>query len=318
VNTHERDLIGYANNPPQANWPDGARIALQIVLAYEEGSERTPLNGDGESESFISEIVGVPPVKNLRNPQAESIYEYGSRVGFWRIHNELSARGIPVTVLANGLALELNPVVTAAIVDANYEVASHGYRWIDYQYIDEDTEREHMKRAVASIETATGTRPAGWYTGRLSPNTRKLVVEHGGFLYDADSYADDLPYYEEVEGRPHLIVPYTLEANDMKWVAQGGSFASGEQYFSYLKDTFDVLYAEGVQTPRMMSTGLHCRIAGRPGRFAALQRFLDYVQSKPDVWICRREDIARHWWATNPPIGYDQTLYPSTVLGETA
>lgn len=297
----ERDLVGYANNPPQANWPGGARIALQIVLAYEEGSERSVLNGDKESESFISEIIGAAPVQNMRNPQSESIYEYGSRVGFWRIHNELRRRGLPVTVLANSMALALNPLAVQAMVDADYEIASHGYRWLDYQYVDEETERQHMRQSVDQIELLTGKRPVGWYTGRLSPNTRRLVVEHGGFLYDADSYADDLPYYETVGAKDHLIIPYTLEANDMKWVAQGGSFSSGDQYFTYLKDTFDVLYAEGAHTPKMMSTGLHCRIAGRPGRFAALQRFLDYVQSKEDVWICRREDIARHWLNEHPP-----------------
>ena len=301
MSSYDRDLIGYGNRPPLANWPDGARIAVQIILAYEEGSERSVLHGDSESESFISEIVGAQPVRGLRNPQMESIYEYGSRVGFWRIMNELAARELPATVLANGMALERHPAAAQAMVEAEHEIASHGYRWIDYQYVDEDTERRHMHQAVESIEKVTGIRPVGWYTGRMSPNTRRLVVEHGGFLYDADSYADDLPYYEQVAGRAHLVIPYTLEANDMKWVAQGGSFSSGDQYFTYLRDTFDVLYAEGADRPKMMSVGLHCRIVGRPGRFAALRRFLDYVQSHDDVWVARRADIARHWWDEHPP-----------------
>lgn len=299
--SYPRDLIGYANNPPHAQWPGGARIAVQIVLAYEEGSERCILHGDEESEAFISEIIGGQPVRGARNPQMESIYEYGSRVGFWRIMNELERRELNVTVLANGMALERHPEAGLAMVDAGHEIASHGYRWIDYQHVEEQTEREHMQLAVNSIEKVTGIRPVGWYTGRMSPQTRRLVVEHGGFLYDADSYSDDLPYYEKVGDRDHLVIPYTLEANDMKWVAQGGSFSCGDQYFEYLKDTFDVLYAEGADRPRMMSTGLHCRIVGRPGRFAALQRFLDYIQAKDAVWITRRQDIAEHWWSVHPP-----------------
>lgn len=299
--TYDRDLVGYAATPPHPRWPGNARIAVQIVLAYEEGSERSVLHGDDEAETFISEIIGAPPVVGLRNPQMESIYEYGSRVGFWRIMRELRRRDLTVTVLANGMALERNPEAARAMVEANHEVASHGYRWVDYQYVDEDTERRHMRLAVAAIQETTGITPVGWYTGRVSPQTRRLVVEHGGFLYDADSYADDLPYYERIAGTDHLVIPYTLEANDMKWVAQGGSFSCGEQYFSYLRDTFDVLYAEGEEQPKMMSVGLHCRIVGRPGRFAALQRFLDYVQGHDAVWFCRREDIARHWRHVHPP-----------------
>lgn len=297
---YPRDMIGYGNNPPNANWPGGARLALQIILAYEEGAENCILHGDPASESFISDIIGAQPLLGVRNMNMESLYEYGSRVGFWRLMRLFEERKIQVTVLANGMALERHPEAAAAMVGGGHEVASHGWRWIEYQYVGEETERLHMKLAIESITKMTGQRPLGWYTGRCSPQTRRLVVEESGFLYDADSYADDLPYWVTVNGKNHLVVPYTLEANDMRFVAAQG-FNSGDQYFTYLKDTFDVLYAEGERIPRMMSTGLHCRIVGRPGRFAGFQRFLDYVQKHDKVWITRRVDIARHWHAHHPP-----------------
>lgn len=296
---YPRDMYGYGPNPPQANWPGGARLALQIILAYEEGSENCILHGDAGSEAFISDIIGAQPLFGVRNLNMESLYEYGTRVGFWRILRLLKERELPCTVLANSMALERYPEHASALVEDGHEIASHGHRWIDYQYVGEETERAHMRLAIESIERVCGQRPLGWYTGRCSPNTLKLVVEEGGFLYDADTYADDLPYWAEVDGKNHLRIPYTLEANDMRFVAAQG-FNSGDQYFTYLKDTFDVLYAEGEHTPRMMSAGLHLRIVGRPGRIAALQRFLDYVLQHDKVWICRRVDIARHWIEHHP------------------
>ena len=297
---YPRDMIGYGKTPPHANWPNGARIALQIILAYEEGSENCILHGDAASEAFLSEIVGAQPLLGVRNINMESIYEYGSRVGFWRLLRLFEERKVNTTVLAVGMALERHAEAAAAMVEGGHEVASHGWRWIDYQYVGEETERQHMKLAIEAIEKMTGQRPLGWYTGRMSPHTRRLVVEEGGFLYDADSYCDDLPYWLEVEGKQHLVVPYTLEANDMRFATAQG-FNSGDQFFTYLKDSFDVLYAEGADRPKMMSVGLHCRLAGRPGRFAAFQRFLDYVQGHEKVWICTRLDIARHWHAHHPP-----------------
>ncbi len=297
--SYPRDLIGYGNNPPQANWPNGAKLALQIIVAYEEGSENCILHGDAGSENFISDIIGAPSLLGVRNMNMESLYEYGTRVGFWRIFNEFKTRGIYTTVLANGLALVNNPGYGKLMHDMGHEIASHGWKWIDHQFMGVETERAHMKMAIDAIEKETGERPVGWYTGRNSPQTLHLVVEEGGFLYDADTYADDLPYWEEVQGKQHLRIPYTLEANDMRFVAAAG-FNSGDQYFTYLKDTFDILYRESDHTPRMMSTGLHLRIAGRPGRWAAFLRFLDYVQNHEDVWICRRDEIAKHWHENHP------------------
>ena len=291
---YPRDMVGYGGKPPQANWPNGAKLALQIIVAFEEGSENTILHGDAHSENFISDIIGAPALMGVRNMNMESLFEYGTRVGFWRIFNELTQRGLKTTVLANGLALDHYPEAGKIMHSFGHEIASHGWRWIDCQWMGEETERQHMKLAIDAIKRATGERPVGWYTGRTSPNTLRLVVEEGGFLYDSDTYADDLPYWVEVQGRRHLRIPYTLEANDMRFVAAAG-FNSGDQYFTYLKDTFDVLYRESDRTPRMMSTGLHLRIVGRPGRFAAFQRFLDYVQKHEAVWICRRDEIARHW-----------------------
>jgi len=298
---YPRDLIGYGANPPHAHWPGGARVALQLVLNYEEGGENNVLHGDRASETFLSEIIGAQAFE-MRHLSMESIYEYGSRAGFWRLMREFERRAVPVTIFGVSMALERHPDAVAAMIAGGHEIACHGLRWITYQQIDEATECEHMRRAVEIIRRMTGSSPLGWYTGRDSPNTRRLVVEHGGFLYDADSYADDLPYWVEVEGKPHLVVPYTLDANDMRFATAQG-FNSGEQFYQYLKDSFDVLYAEGETSPKMMSVGLHCRLAGRPGRFAALHRFLDYVQSHDKVWICRRIDIARHWIAQHPFAG---------------
>lgn len=292
-------MIGYGASPPHPRWPGNARLALQIVVNYEEGAESSVLHGDRTSETFLSEIIGAQAF-DMRHMSMESLYEYGSRAGFWRLMREFKRRSFPITVFGVAMALERNPEAVAAMVEAGWEIACHGWRWISYQLVDEATEREHMQRAVATIERLTGARPLGWYTGRDSPHTRRLVVEHGGFLYDADSYADDLPYWVEVAGKSHLVVPYTLDANDMRFATTQG-FNAGEQFFAYLRDTFDVFYAEGETAPKMMSVGLHCRLIGRPGRFAALQRFLDHVARHDQVWICRRVDIARHWHTSHPP-----------------
>jgi putative urate catabolism protein len=257
------------------------------------------LHGDPASESFLSDIAAAVPFEGIRHKSMESLYEYGSRAGVWRLLRMFEQRNLPLTVFGVAMALQRNPEATAAMLELGHEIACHGWRWIDYQFVDEDTEREHVALAVKTIEDLTGERPVGWYTGRDSPNTRRLVVEHGGFLYDSDSYADDLPYWENVAGRAHLIVPYTLDCNDMRFATQPG-FTTGDQFFAYLRDAFDLLYREGQTTPKMMSVGLHCRLAGRPGRAAALERFLDHVQQYDDVWICRRRDIARHWIATHP------------------
>jgi allantoinase len=302
VTTYPRDLVGYGPDPPDPRWPGGARLALQIVMNYEEGGERSILHGDAHAEAFLGEVVGTEPLAGVRNVQMESIYEYGSRVGLWRLLRLFAERRVPISVFAVAMALERHPAAARAIVEAGHEIVSHGWRWIDYQFVEEGVEQEHIRLAVDALTRLTGSRPLGWYTGRLGPNTRRLVVEEGGFLYDADAYNDDLPYWVVVSGRPHLVVPYTLDNNDMKFGAYQG-FNSGDQFFAYLRDAFDVLYAEGAERPRMMSVGLHTRLVGRPGRFAALQRFLDHVQKHSDVWICRRIDIARHWIAHHPPEG---------------
>ena len=296
---YPRDLVGYAGTPPDPQWPGGARLAVQFVLNYEEGAENCLLHGDTQSEVYLSEIVGLQPLSDARSLTMESLYEYGSRAGFWRLLRLFAERDMRLTVFAVAMALERNPRAAKALVDAGHEIASHGWRWIDYQDFDEDTERAPMQRAIDVITRVTGERPLGWYTGRVSPNTRRLIAEEGGFLYDADSYSDDLPYWELIGDKPQLIVPYTLDVNDMKFASFQG-FNSGDQFFAYLKDSFDWLYAEGEREPKMMSVGLHCRIAGRPGRTAALARFLDYVQAHRDVWICRRVDIARHWREHHP------------------
>lgn len=300
---YPRDLIGYGRQPPHADWPAGARIAVQFVLNYEEGGESNILHGDSESERFLSEIIGAPGYA-ARHMSMESIYEYGSRVGVWRLLNEFEKRELPLTIFGVAMALQRHPELAKTFVDLGHEIACHGLRWIHYQDIDESTERDHMLTALETIEQLTGVMPLGWYTGRDSPNTRRLVVENGNLLYDSDYYGDDLPFWTEVktsdgETKPHLVVPYTLDTNDMRFATPQG-FNSGEQFFQYLRDSFDVLYAEGESTPKMLSIGLHCRLAGRPGRFAALQRFLDHIQSHDRVWICRRIDIARHWIDRHP------------------
>jgi putative urate catabolism protein len=283
-------MIGYGATPPAANWPGGARLALSFVINYEEGGENNILHDDPASETFLSEIVGAKPYE-ARHMSMESMYEYGSRAGFWRLHRLFQRHQLPVTVYGIAMAMERNPDVVSAMLEANWEIASHGYRWIDYQFVSEETEREHMTKAIDIHERLTGSKPLGWYTGRDSPNTRKLVLEHDHFLYDSDSYADDLPYWHQHQGGNHLVIPYTLDNNDMKFVAPQG-FNAGDQFYTYLKDSFDILYAEG---GRMMNVGLHCRVVGKPGRAASLERFLEYVATKPDVWITRRMDIANHW-----------------------
>jgi len=303
---YPRDLVGYGRNPPHAGWPGNARIAVQFVLNYEEGGENCVLHGDKASEQFLSEIIGAPAFE-ARHLSMESIYEYGSRVGVWRILREFERRKLPLTIFGVSMALERHPEVTAAFVELGHEIACHGWRWIHYQNLDEATEREHLRIGVEIIKRLTGSAPQGWYTGRDSPNTRKLVVEHGGFVYDADYYGDELPFWTEVttsDGRtvPHLVVPYTLDSNDMRFATPQG-FNTGEQFFQYLKDSFDVLYAEGGERPKMLSIGMHCRLLGRPGRFASLQRFLDHIERHDRVWVCRRIDIAKHWIATHPHAG---------------
>jgi putative urate catabolism protein len=296
---YPRNVVGYGAHPPDPKWPGEARVAVQFVLNYEEGSENCILHGDSASEAFLSEIVGAQPYAGLRHMNMESLYEYGSRAGFWRLHRLFTARAIPVTVYGVAMALERNPAAVGAMLSAGWEIASHGYRWIDYQFVAEEVEREHLHKAIDIHTRVAGSRPLGWYTGRCSPNTRKLVVEEGGFLYDADSYADDLPYWVADYGMPHLVIPYTLDANDMRFATNQG-FNSGDQFFTYLRDSFDILYAEGETAPKMMSVGLHCRLVGRPGRAAALARFLDYVQGHERVWLCRRLDIAHHWRVHHP------------------
>jgi putative urate catabolism protein len=305
MSTYPRDLVGYGRSPPEANWPGNARIALQFVLNYEEGGESSVLHGDPGSEQFLSEIIGAQAYP-ARHMSMESIYEYGSRAGVWRILREFERRKLPLTVFGVSMALEKHPDATAAFVELGHEIACHGWRWIHYQSMDEATEREHMRRGTEIIRRITGGEwPLGWYTGRDSPNTRRLVVEQGGFEYDSDYYGDDLPLWTRVvtaTGREvdHLVVPYTLDANDMRFATPQG-FNTAGHFFEYLRDTFDALYAEGAESPKMMSVGMHCRLLGRPGRIVALQRFLDHVAKHERVWVARRIDIARHWREKHPP-----------------
>ena len=296
---YPRDLIGYGANPPLADWPGDARLALQFVINYEEGSENCILHGDAASEAFLSEIVAAQPIPGQRHLNMESLYEYGARAGFWRLHRLFSARGLPVTVFGVAMALERNPEAVAAMRASDWEIASHGYRWIDYQHLDEASERAHLQQAIAIHTRVTGSRPAGWYLGRCGPNSHRLAATEGGFEYVADSYADDLPYWDDRNGSPQLVVPYTLDTNDMRFATVQG-FNSGYQFQRYLTDAFDYLYAEGDETPKMLSVGLHCRLIGRPGRTAALARFLDHVARHDRVWVCRRIDIARHWRERHP------------------
>jgi putative urate catabolism protein len=297
MSDYPRDMIGYGASPPHPHWPGGARIAVQFVVNYEEGGENCILHGDAAAEAFLSDIANAAPIVGARHMNMESLYEYGSRAGFWRLLRLFDQRGLPFTCFGVGLALLRNPDAVAAMLQGGHEIATHGWRWIDYQHIPEAVERAHLHRAIEAHSEATGERPLGWYLGRCSPNTRRLVAEEGGFLYDADSYADDLPYWDRSHGRAQLIIPYTLECNDMRFST--GSLSTGEQFFAHLKDGFDVLYEEGATAPKMMSVGLHCRLAGRPGRAAAVARFLDYVAARPEVWVCRRIDIARHWHAVH-------------------
>jgi len=300
---YPRDLIGYGEHPPHAQWPGQARIAVQFVLNYEEGGENSVLHGDAGSEQFLSEMAN-PPAFPARHLSMEGIYEYGSRVGVWRLLKEFEKRALPLTVFGVSMALERHPELTQAFVELNHEIACHGWRWIHYQGVDEATERQHMDIGMDIIQRLTGERPAGWYTGRDSPNTRRLVADYGGFEYDSDYYGDDLPFWLNVRKSdgalsPHLVVPYTLDCNDMRFALPQG-FSHGDEFFDYLRDSFDVLYAEGDEEPKMMSIGMHCRLLGRPGRMRALQRFLDHIEKHDRVWVCRRIDIARHWRANHP------------------
>lgn len=310
---YPRDLIGYGAEPPHPQWPNKARIALSFVLNYEEGGERCILHGDQESEAFLSEIPAAQALAGVRHMSMESIYEYGSRAGVWRILKLFEKHQIPLTIFAVAMAAERHPEVIRAMASAGHEICSHGYRWIDYQYMDKEEEAVHLQKAIETLTAITGERPLGWYTGRTGPNTRDVVMEEGGFLYDSDAYDDDLPYW--VNGpvdtagnaKPHLVIPYTLDSNDMRFATPQG-FNSGDQFFHYLKDSFDVLYEEGAEAPKMLSIGLHCRLIGRPGRLASLKRFIEYVNSHNDVWFCRRVDIARHWY---------NNFYPTDILSAT-
>ncbi|HQV17198.1 allantoinase PuuE [Gordonia sp. (in: high G+C Gram-positive bacteria)] len=300
---YPRDMVGYGRTPPDPRWPGGAKVAVQFVLNYEEGAENNVLENDRGSETFLSEMVGAQSFPN-RHMSMESLYEYGSRAGVWRVLRTFERRGLPLTIFAVAQAMARNPEVAAAFVEKGHEIACHGYRWLSYQLVDQEIEREHMVAALELLTEITGERPRGWYTGRDSPHTRRLVVEQGGFAYDSDSYADDLPYWVKVPSQgalvDHLVVPYTLDTNDMRFSSPGG-FPSGEQFFAHLRDAFDVLYREGQEgAPKMLSVGLHCRLVGRPARLASLERFLDHVQSHDDVWITRRIDIADHWRSVHP------------------
>ncbi|MFQ3237628.1 MAG: allantoinase [Paraglaciecola sp.] len=293
IHAYPRDLIGYGEHPPHPNWPDKAKIAVQFVLNYEEGAENCVLHGDQQSEVFLSDIIGAQAYSE-RHLNMESLYEYGSRAGFWRLHRLFCRYQLPITVFGVTMALQRNPEAVAAMTDAGWEIASHSMRWFDYQNMPEAQERKMIDAAIQLHQAITGAKPAGWYTGRTSPNTLKLIAEREDIVYCADSYGDDLPYYDTNYDKPLLVVPYALDTNDMGFATPGG-FNSGEQFYQYLKDAFDVLYAEGEYAPKMLSIGLHCRIVGRPARMAALQRFIEYVQGHDHVWLCTREQIAVHW-----------------------
>ena len=295
---YPRNMIGYGSKEPKVVWPNNAKLALQIVLNYEEGAENNVLHGDKHSETFLSEIIGAQAIKD-RHINMESMYEYGSKRGFWRLHKLFQEKKIPITIFGVAMALERNPEVCEAIKNGDYEVACHGWRWIDYQNVKKSVEKKDMKLAIKKLKKIFGERPIGWYTGRCSPNTRDLVFEDGGFLYDSDSYSDDLPYWEYKKNKKQLIIPYTLDNNDMRFATNQG-FNNGDQFYTYLKDSFDALYEEGKAAPKMMSVGLHCRLIGRPGRFQSLKKFIDYVLKFDDVWICKRIDIAKHWIKNYP------------------
>ena len=297
LKSYPRNMVGYGKNPIHPKWPNKARIAVQFVLNYEEGAENSILHGDNASEAFLSEIVGAKAYEGVRHMSMESIYEYGSRAGVWRILNLFKEFDVPVTIFAVALAIARNRELADYLVEQNYDICAHGFRWIDYQFVDEKTEREHIKDCISVLTEYLGKRPEGWYTGRNSPNTRRLIVEEGGFLYDSDTYDDDLPYWSNEFGaeKKHLIIPYTLDVNDMRFASPQG-FNSGDQFFNYLKDTFDALYLEGEVSPKMMSVGMHARILGRPGRIMAMRRFLEYVKTFDNVWLCSRREIADHWY----------------------
>jgi putative urate catabolism protein len=299
--SYPRDLAGYGRTPPHARWPGGARIAVQIVLNYEEGAEANILDGDPASEVFLSDIANAAPVQGARHMSMEQIYEYGSRAGVWRLLRLFERYGVPVTIFGVALAMKRNPAVVEAFLEAGHEIASHGWRWINYQWVPEAEERADLERAIEVHTRLTGERPLGWYTGRTSPNTRRIVAEEGGFLYDSDDYSDDLPFWTDVAGRSQLIVPYSLETNDMRFAS--ANMQTGDQFFDYLRDTFDILHAEGEERPKMMSVGLHCRLAGRPAKLAGLERFLRHALRHKDVWFCRRIEIARHWRLEHPHAG---------------
>lgn len=294
-----RDMIGYGANPPHPKWPNKARIAVQFVINYEEGAESCTLNGDKASEQFLSEIVDAKAIQGMRHANMESMYEYGSRAGFWRLHRMFSERQLPVTVFGVAMAMEQNPDVVDAMLKADWEIASHGYRWIDYQHVPIGLEHAHLEKAIDIHKSLTGRSPLGFYLGRCSPNTAKIIAKNGSFVYYADSYADELPYWDKIDNYSQLVVPYALDSNDMRFATPQG-FNNGDQFFNYLKDSFDFLYNEGATQPKMLSIGLHCRLVGRPGRAMALARFLDYIQSKDQVWIARRIDIANHWVGNFP------------------
>lgn len=301
---YPRDMVGYGETPPDARWPNGALLALQFVVNYEEGGENCVLHEDEGSEAFLSEIVGAQSYPGVRHMNMESIYEYGSRAGYWRLLRMFSEHNFPVTVFGVAMALQRNPDVVESMLNANWEIASHGYRWIDYQFIDESIELEHLLKAIEIHTSVTGSKPRGWYLGRCSPNSHRLAAEHGDFLYNADTYADELPYWDYQFDQPQLMVPYTLDANDMRFATPQG-FNTGDHFYQYLKDSFDVLYAEGEHRAKMMSVGLHCRLAGRPGRAAGLKRFLDYVSRHDQVWVATRHDIAQHWRDNHPSVNAD-------------
>ena len=296
---YDRDLIGYAGNIPKVTWQDNAKVAVQFVINYEEGAENCVLHGDEASEAFLSEIVGAQAFKGQRHMSMETIYEYGSRAGFWRLHRLFTERNLPVTVFGVAMALQRNPQAVEAMLKANWEIACHGHRWINYQDMPEEQEREYLKLAIETHTKVVGERPTGWYLGRNSPNSDRLIAEEGGFSYNSDTYSDDLPYWDYRFDKPQLMIPYTLDVNDMRFASPQG-FNCGDQFYTYLKDTFDTLYAEGETAPKMMSVGLHCRLVGRPGRAASLARFLDYVKSHDNVWVCKREEIADHWVNNHP------------------
>jgi putative urate catabolism protein len=300
---YPRDLIGYGNTPPEVTWPTRARVAVQFVLNYEEGGENSVLHGDPGSEQFLSEMFN-PASYPARHLSMESIYEYGSRVGVWRILREFETRSLPLTVFGVGMALERHPELVHALQEQQHEIACHSWRWVHYQDMEENLEREHIQKGFNSIQALTQKSTLGWYTGRDSPNTRRLLVDHGGIDYDSDYYGDDLPFWMQVKNSrqeiiPHLIVPYTLDCNDMRFALPQG-FSQAEDFFIYLRDSFDALYAEGQDSPKMMSVGMHCRLLGRPGRIVALQKFLDHIAKYDRVWVCKRTDIANHWRTHHP------------------